>query len=73
MIVENNIKEILKEQGKNQAQLARALGVADTCINRVIMGHVSNVTVGTALKYSEALGVPVEEIFFLTNISNGGE
>lgn len=74
MIVKNNIQAILDKQGKTQASLARDMGVSDTTVNRMVSGRVSNVTVVTAIKIMDALGIKdIKEVFYLTNISKGSK
>ena len=74
MIVKNNIQAILDKQGKTQASLARDMGVSDTTINRMVSGRVSNVTVITAIKIMDALGIKdIKEVFYLTNVNEGSK
>ena len=68
-IIENRIKEVLKEKDMRPNDLVIATGISNSYVSRVISGRIPNVTVKTALKISQALEVKVEEIFTLTNIS----
>lgn len=53
------IKEILKEKGMSQKDLASALGIAPTTFSLTING---NPTLGTLEKVAGALGVSVSEL-----------
>jgi len=62
--VGNNIKEIRTELGITQAELAVLVGVARVSIISIEKGHFIP-TIETALRISKALGVPIEQIFWL--------
>jgi len=62
--VGNNLKEIRTKLGITQAELAERVGVARVSIVSIEKGHFIP-TVETALRIGKALGVPVEEIFWL--------
>lgn len=68
-IIENRIKEVLRDKGIIPTELAKTIGVSDSYMSRIISAHVPNVTVKTALKIAHALDVKVENIFTLTSIS----
>ena len=62
--VGNNIKELRANLGITQAQLAELVGVARVSILSIENGRFIP-TVETALRISNALGVPTEKIFWL--------
>ena len=62
--VGNNIKELRGNLGITQAQLAERVGVARVSIVAIENGRFIP-TIETALHISKALGVPVEQIFWL--------
>ncbi|MBN1880507.1 helix-turn-helix transcriptional regulator [bacterium] len=62
--VSNNIKELRKNSGFTQAQLAELVGVARVSIVAIENGRFLP-TIETALRISKALGVSIERIFWL--------
>ena len=62
--VGNNIKELRAKLGMTQAQLAQQVGVARVSIVSIENGRFIP-TIETALRISEALNVPIENIFWL--------
>lgn len=54
------IKEILKEKGVTQTELADKIGITQVGLNRMING---NPTAETLLKIAEALDVDIRELF----------
>jgi len=62
--VGNKIKELRTNLGITQAQLAELVGVARVSIISIEKGHFIP-TIETALRISKALGVPIEQIFWL--------
>jgi len=54
------VKEILKERGLSQKDLARKMGVADISLSRSINGNPS---MDTLIKIAEALEVEMGELF----------
>lgn len=54
------VKEILKEKGMMQKDLAAKMGVADISLSRSINGNPS---MDTLIKIAEALGVEMGELF----------
>lgn len=60
----NNIKDLRAELGLTQAQLAQHVGVARVSIVSIENGRFIP-TIETALRISEALNVPIENIFWL--------
>ncbi len=62
----NRLLELRTERGLTQAALAEAVGVSRKTINTVENGVFTPSTT-LALKLARALGVPVEEVFFLEN------
>ena len=61
----NRLTELRAERGLTQAALAELVGVSRKTVNTVENG-VFVPSTALALKLARALGVPVEEIFFLT-------
>jgi putative transcriptional regulator len=62
--VGNHIKEIRTNMGLTQAQLAELVGVARVSIIAIENGRYIP-TIETALRIKKALGVPIEQIFWL--------
>ena len=62
-VIENRIKDILREKGMMPTELAKATGISDSYISRIISGDIKDVRVSTAYKISDVLEKPVEEIF----------
>ena len=62
--VENQLKELRTKVGMTQAQLAELVGVARVSIVAIENGRFLP-TIETALLISKALGVPLENIFWL--------
>ena len=62
--VGNHIKELRANLGITQAQLAELVGVARVSIIAIENGRFLP-TIETALHISQALGVPIERIFWL--------
>jgi len=62
--VGNNIKELRKNLGMTQAQLAELVGIARVSIVSIETGRYIP-TIETALRISKALQVPVDQIFWL--------
>ena len=62
--VANNLKETRMKLGITQAELAELVGVARVSILSIEKGHFIP-TVETALRIGKALGVPIEQIFWL--------
>lgn len=54
------IKDVLKEQGKTQIELSKALNVTPVGLNKIING---NPTVETLEKIADALEVDVRDLF----------
>lgn len=57
------IKDILKDKGITQVELAEKMGISQVGLNRMING---NPTVETLIKISEALDVDIRELFVPT-------
>ncbi len=62
--VGNKIKELRANLGMTQAQLAGLVGVARVSIVSIETGRFIP-TIETALRISKALGVPIDQIFWL--------
>lgn len=60
----NRLQELRTQHGLTQSQLADMVGVARVSILSIEKGHFIP-TIDTALRISKALGIPVEEIFWL--------
>lgn len=67
--MELRIKEILKERGIMQKELAERLGVSDVALRQSLKG---NPTISTLQKIAEALGVEFLELFASSSSSAGG-
>lgn len=57
------IKDVLKEQGKTQIELSKALNVTPVGLNKIING---NPTVETLQKIADVLEVDVRDLFNAT-------
>lgn len=64
MQVKNNIKQLRKQAGLRQEDMAQKLGVTRQTII-AIENDKYNPTLELAMKIARLLGRPVEEIFFL--------
>ena len=64
--MKNNIKQLRKEQGLRQEDMAMQLGVTRQTIIAV-ENDKYNPTLELAMKIARFLGVPVEEIFSLND------
>ena len=62
--MKNNIKQLRKQEGLRQADMAQKLGVTRQTII-AIENDKYNPTLELAMKIARLLGRPVEEIFFL--------
>lgn len=62
--VGNDLKEIRSKLGMTQAELAEQVGVARVSIIAIENGRFIP-TIETALRISQALGIPIEKIFWL--------
>ncbi|MCP5099060.1 MAG: helix-turn-helix transcriptional regulator [Chloroflexi bacterium] len=62
--VGNHLKSLRAQFGITQAQLAKRVGVARVSISSIEKGRYIP-TIETALRLSKALGVPIEQIFWL--------
>ncbi len=62
--VGNRIREVRKRLGWTQAQLAERVGISRVSIVAIERGHFLP-TIETSLRISRALGVSVEELFWL--------
>lgn len=61
MINGERIKELMKEQGITNKELAEAVGVTEPMISYIIRG-LRDTTVGTMVKIANRLGVTPDEI-----------
>ena len=62
--VGNKIKELRTSRGMTQAQLAERVGIARVSIVSIETGRFIP-TIETALRISEALALPTDQIFWL--------
>lgn len=64
-IISNNLKEIRKAKKLTQGQLAEMIGCSQGRIGDYEKGRctIENLTLGVALKLSNALGCTIEELF----------
>ena len=58
------IKELRKQKGLSQCQLAALMGYKDHSTLAKVETGVNGITVETLYKYASALGVSVEDILF---------
>lgn len=65
-IIGNHVKKVRMNLGLTQAQLADLIGVARVSIVAIENGRFIP-TIETALRISQALDVPVEQLFWLRN------
>lgn len=61
MINGERIKELMKEQGITNKELAEAVGVTEAMISYIIRG-LRDTTVGTMVRIANRLGVAVDEL-----------
>lgn len=66
--VGNQVKELRVQQGLTQAELAEIVGIARVSVLSIEKGRFIP-TIETALRISQALGVPLEELFWLKDDS----
>lgn len=61
-----NIAYLLQLRGISVSELARAAGVPQSTLHRIVSGETrtSSVGVGTFIRISRALGMSVEELYF---------
>ena len=71
MLLQNRVRELRRQQGLTQAQLAQTVGVSRQSIIAIEKGKYKP-TIELALKLARALNRPVEEIFWLQE-SQGGK
>ena len=64
-IISNNLKEIRKAKKLTQGQLAEIVGCSQGRIGDYESGRctIENITLGVALKLSNALGCSIEDLF----------
>jgi putative transcriptional regulator len=64
-IISNNLKEIRKAKKLTQGQLAEMVGCSQGRIGDYESGRctIENITLGIALKLSNALGCSIEDLF----------
>ena len=56
------IRQYMKERNMKQKDLAAKLGVTPQYINKLLHGHIHNISVGTAVKYGRLLNIKLVEI-----------
>ena len=61
MINGERMKELMKEQGITNKELAEAVGVTEAMISYIIRG-LRDTTVGTMVRIANRLGVGIDEI-----------
>mgnify|MGYP000238586359 CR=1 FL=1 len=67
----NNIKKILDEIEMSQQELADIVETNPAHLSRIINGQRRCISLPIAMKISEALGKPVEEVFILHETVGG--
>ena len=63
MLVANNIKRLMAEQGTDAANLARTAGLNATGVYDILSGKSRSPKVETIAKIARGLGVPLSAIF----------
>ena len=63
--MKNRLREIRKKQRYSQQLLAKESGVSRATITGIETGRIQNTTSDTLMKLANALGVTVQEIFFI--------
>ena len=71
MLLQNRLRELRRQQGLTQAQLAQAVGISRQSIIAIEKSKYKP-TIELALKLARALSCPVEELFWLQE-SQGGK
>ena len=61
MINGERIKELMKEKGITNKELAEAIGVTEAMVSYIIRG-LRDTTVGTMVRIANRLGVKVDEL-----------
>lgn len=64
--MKNKIEHFLKQSGMTQRELAVKAEIAESQLNTIIRTQ-PNITIETASKIADALGVTIEEIFVTEN------
>lgn len=64
-MAKNRIDDVLKEKGKNSTWLASATGYKRVYISRIKNSDIKNPGVDICLRISQALGIPINEIWYL--------
>jgi plasmid maintenance system antidote protein VapI len=64
-VVKNHISEILRNKNMTQSELADLSDMYPAHLSEIINHTRKGITLPIALKISEALGMPVEDIFYL--------
>lgn len=62
-ISHNLIAEILKEKGMSQQELADIIGADQSHVSKIMRNERKQISLPMAIRISEALGKPVEEVF----------
>lgn len=65
MGLQNRLKELRAKQGLNQQQLGSLVGASRQTISLIERGDY-NPSITLALRISQVFGVPVEQVFYLT-------
>ncbi len=65
MGLQNRLKELRAKQGLNQQQLGIRVGASRQTISLIERGDY-NPSITLALRISQVFGVPVEQVFYLT-------
>ena len=63
--LQNRLKELRAKQGLNQQQLGSRVGASRQTISLIERGDY-NPSITLALRISQVFGVPVEQVFYLT-------
>lgn len=65
MGLQNRLKELRAKQGLNQQELGSRVGASRQTISLIERGDY-NPSITLALRISQVFGVPVEQVFYLT-------
>lgn len=64
-VLENNIKQLLNEQGRKANYLAKRVGITDSHLSGIINRRIIP-GADIALKIAQALGVKFEKVFYFS-------
>lgn len=62
MLDANKLNKLAKEKGLSRYEIAKLTGLAESNINRIFNGEITNPTILTAYKIAKVLGVRIEDL-----------